>query len=87
MVQDLKINIIKMAKYYIHAKKASIRSTAEKFGVAYSTANKYLNHSLKGIDINLWVKVQAKKAANIAKSRQNFVKPVKKCFLSSIFKN
>ena len=79
--------IIKMAKHYLLTKKATIQSVSDKFGVAYSTANKYLNKTLKGIDIDLWQKVQNKKIANINRTHQNFSKsPKKRCFLSFLCK-
>lgn len=79
MTEALKEKIVKMAKQYIASKKATFESVGKKFDVSSSKVSKYLNNDLKSIDIVLWGKVQNKKAINIARSRQNFVKPTKGC--------
>lgn len=86
MNEELHEKIIKMAKYYIASKKVTFKMVAEKFDVSSATVSKYLNDRLKSIDIVLWGKVQNKKAKNIAKSRENIIKPDKKCVFSHLFK-
>lgn len=86
MTEELREKIIKMAKCYASTKNATFKSVAEKFEVSDTTAKKYLNILLKDIDFKLWIKVQKKKTGNIERTRQNFVKPQKKCLLGRLFK-
>lgn len=66
--------IIKMAKYYVHTKNATLKSTAEKFSTSSSAVGKYFTNELKFISPRLYGKVEEKKARNVLKSRKNFTK-------------
>ena len=72
MASEFEMLVVKMAKAYLATKKATMDTVAEKFNVSSSTVGKYLNKILPAIDPDLWDKVQKKKEANIARSRQNF---------------
>ena len=76
--------IIKMAKYYTRKRKATVKSTALKFGVSIRAITKYFTEDLKMLSPKLYGKVQAKKATNMKKVKSNFKK--KACWLSKLFK-
>ena len=83
MTPEMEKLVVKVAKAYLATKKATMKTVAEKFGVSESTVGKYLNKTLAEVDPELWVKVQEKKKANVARSHQNVapkkpVAPVKK---------
>lgn len=78
--------IIKMARYYVRTKDATIKSTAEKFSISSSTVGGYFTNELKFISPKLYGKVEEKKARNVLKARNNFVKS-KSCWLCNIFKH
>lgn len=86
MMHEIEEKIIEIGKFYVSNKNSSISKTAKEFGIPYSTMNKILNIDLKTIDLKLWEKVQKKKEANIARSRQNFVKPKKVGLIGRLFK-
>ena len=76
--------ICQMANAYISQKNATLRSIAKEFSFSYGSVQKFFAEDLEYISYDLFRQVNAKKAANIAKSQfkceNPIIKKIKKVF-------
>ena len=65
---------IKQFAVYMVKKKCTIKETADKYKVAWSTMRRYMRITLRDIDTGLWAQVSEVIANNIARTLKNFNK-------------